>query len=784
MRPFRRLLGVLIALAFALTLAHAQGQLSGTVKDRETGLPLTACAVSSGSYGTTTDSLGRYALTLPFGSLDVTFRYVGYVPLTRRISLTDRHPTARLDIRLASSVLTMREVTVEQSQPDETPTVQKMEPTDVRNMPTVYNDVLRSIQILPGASANNELSSAYNVRGGNYDENLIYLNGYEINRPYLLRQGVEESQSLLNSDMTDRLNFYGGAFPATLGDKMSSALEVDYVREHPRGLGGVLRADLLGQGLTLHQHAGKLDWSIGGRYSNPNLLVSSLQTSGTYRPSFLDGQLFANYLLPGRSRVELFALSASNRFDLIPKEWEGNFTGINYQDVRAVDIVYRGQRSYTWRSSLAGLKYEKVFGPRTRLSLAGAYLYSTEAENTDLSADVFYNPYAWEHGAGYYLKSRIERNHNRLALNTLQFLPALHHTAGAHSLVAGLDLRAVTMQSHINEFLQDYGDSTVQDSPVTALSNHSPKLNSGSAYVQDVIALAPYLRLDLGLRATRYGYTKETLISPRGGIYFNPTASSTLSLAAGVYYQPPFYYELSRLPDTVRTLKSQRAIHLLAGWEHQTERGLVVRTEVFYKKLDNLIPYTLDGLRILYTDQNSARGYAYGTDILLHGELTQHLNSWISYGFLNTKERDAAAGSQYRRRLLDQTHTLRLFLQDQMPEHPNVQVHNRMLFGSGYLYHPQIMTQDAAGHTVAVTDYTQTRTFPMYFRADVGFSIRWKSVKHGETILIVEVLNAFNRANVSGFSFFPIFPSDPAPQKIPEVLSGRFFNFGVEYHLN
>ena len=211
---------------------------------------------------------------------------------------------------------------------------------------------------------------------------------------------------------------------------------------------------------------------------------------------------------------------------------------------------------------------------------------------------------------------------------------------------------------------------------------------------------------------------------------------------------------------------------------------MVFRAEAFYKKLDYLIPYTLDGLRIQYGDRNSDEGYAYGADVLIHGQLTQHLNSWISYGYLNMKERDFETGGDYHRGLLDQTHTLRLFLQDQMPEHPNVQVHNRMLFGSGYLYHPQIIVRDAQGKTDVVTDYNQTLTFPMYFRADVGFSVRWKTGPRGEAIVIVEVLNAFNRANVQGYSFFPIFPSDPSPQKLPEVLSGRFFNLGVEYHLN
>jgi outer membrane receptor protein involved in Fe transport len=793
---YRRTITLLIATLFAISLGcFAQtetsqqvgsGQFSGTVTDWETGLPLSSCAIqaSPGNLGAAADSLGQFALSLPYGVYSITFRHLGHFPVTRRISLSARHASVDLKIRLKPSVLSMREVTITEEQNEEPPTVQKMEPVDLQRMPTVYSDVLRSIQILPGASANNELSSAYNVRGGNYDENLIYLNGYEIFRPFLLRQGVEESQSLINSDMTDRLNFYGGAFPANFGDKMSSVLEVDYSRDHAPGFGAIFRADLLSQGATVHNHVGKLDWTAGIRYADPNLLVSKLQTTGTYRPSYLDGQLLANYMLPGKSRLELFALSATNSFKLVPKDWEGNFSGVNYTDVRAVYLRYNGKRNYDWRTAVGGLKYEKVFGPHTRVTLAGAYTRSTEQEDTDLSSDIYYNDNAWESGSGYYLKSRLEKNHNRLTLNSLELLPSVHFTKGIHSLAVGADIRAVTVQSRINEFFQEFGDSLLSDSARITLADRKYDLNSYAGYAQDVMTLTPYLRLDLGLRMLHYNYTGENLWSPRGSIHFNATENDILSLSSGFYYQPPFYYELRDLPASAAPLKSQRSIHYVASWEHQYQRGLLLRTEAYYKKLDRLIPYSLDGLRIEYSDKNSATGYAYGADILLRGELTEHLNSWISYGYLSSQEKDAGSATGYRRRLLDQTHTLRLFLQDQMPKHPNIQVHNRMLLGSGYLYHPQVIATDSEGRKVVTTDYSSAKTFPMYFRADVGFSIRWKLGKAGEAILIAEVLNAFNRANVASYSFIPIFPSDPLPTKLPEVLSGRFFNVGMELHFN
>lgn len=321
-----------------------------------------------------------------------------------------------------------------------------------------------------------------------------------------------------------------------------------------------------------------------------------------------------------------------------------------------------------------------------------------------------------------------------------------------------------------SELLAEQGDSTLLIPTVRTQQTVNRDYATTAVFAQDIIALAPWLRLDAGVRVLDHGYTHKTLISPRGGIYFQPSVRTTLSLAAGVYYQPPFYHELRAATD----LKSQRAVHVVAGIEQEFSRSLTLRGEAFYKRLDRLIPYSLNGLRLTYGDNNNLEGYAWGADVLLRGEVSSHVNSWISYGYLDTRER--APGGAYHRRLLDQTHTLRLFLQDQMPQHPNIQVHNRMLLGSGYLYHPQAIA-DSAG---LATDYTRSEVYPFYFRADIGFSARLALQPGTNLTVVVEVLNAFNRANVASYSFYPLSPSDPSPVKVPDVLSDRFFNLGFE----
>jgi outer membrane receptor protein involved in Fe transport len=760
------------------------GSLTGKVVSESSGEPLAKCNIHVLPIltGVTADSLGSFSLRLPYGTYTLEFTFVGFEKAVREIELSALQETAHLNVRMKPKALDLQEVNIE-GKPEPTPSsVQRMEQEDIHNLPMVNKNFLHSIQILPGTAANNELSSAYNVRGGNYDENLIYLNGYEIYRPFLLRQGVEENQSLINSDMVEGIQFYNGAFPASYGDKMSSALEVKYAREHETRLTGVIRADLLSQGVSLSNHIGGLNWSIGLRHANPNLFVRTLQTSGSYRPFFTDAQLLATYLFSPRTSLEIFALDAYNKFRLTPKNWAGHFLGLDLYDVKSVVIDFTGQREYAFSTSLVGLKFAKILASQTDFTCSVARYTTSEAEDADLTDSVYFDDNAWEPSPAWLLKTRFEREHNHLSLQAYEIRPSLQRTQSAHAFRTGLDLRWIHQRNRLNEFFAETGQSTALIDTLVRNADADRNLNSQGGYVQDVITFNVRFQTNLGVRILHYNYNDETLLSPRAALRFHADEWNTFTLGWGFYYQPPFFYELRNWSSgSTPPLKSQRAIHYVLGWEHQFERDLNFQAEAFYKRLDHLIPYYLDQMKLEYADRNNLEGYAYGLDVLLHGELKERINSWISYSYLNTRERKLDGHSEYQRRLLDQTHTLRFFLQDKMLGHANIQAHNRMLFGSGFLFHPQkVVTDSASGGKSLVVDFESWKAYPMYFRADLGFSVRLRLGKNAEAVIVAEVLNAFNRANVASYSWFPIFPDDPEPVKVPQVLSERFFNVGVE----
>lgn len=755
--------------------------LSGQVTSEVDDAPLPHCNITvfPGEIGTVTDSLGLYVLSLAPGEYSVHFSHLGYETITRKVRLRMGQGRTRLNIALPLLPVTAQTVTVLEDR-DETPAIlQKLAQQDIRQMPTLYSDVFRSIKILPGVTSNNELSSAYNVRGGNFDENLIYLNGYEIYRPFLLRQGVEENQSLINPDMVADVRFYGGAFPAEFGDKLSSALAVNYINRESDAIRTTARADLLHAGLAMQNHSGRLRWSFGARYANPGLFVNGLQTAGSYRPLFADVQLLGNYRLSSNSSLELFVMQAYNRFNLTPDVWSGNFK-FNILDIRQIDIEYEGERNYIFQTGLAGLHYVRTFSPNTRWQFSGAVYRTSEDETADLRGDVFYidNPIEPERGTRDFLKSRIERTDNDLTLNTLQLQTAFTHKTAAHAFRSGILFRRASLDNALNDFISEEGDDTILEAPQVEIAQQNLTFNTVSAYLQNVYTINQQWQLVAGLRGFYYDYNEEFLLSPRASLHYSPSVANQFTLSGGLYYQPPFFHEL-RNKDTALgdPLKSQRAIHAIASWVHKFEKPLTLHMEVFYKKLDRLIPYYLDRLKLVYLDENSNEGFAYGMDVLLKGQLVKTLNSWIGYSYLNTQERPA--GGAYQRRLLDQRHTLRLFLQDRVPKHPFIQMHLRLLFGSGYRYFSRVQQEDPlSGETALVVDFENQRTFSPYARADMGLSARIKLPANREMVVVAEVLNVFNNINVAAYSWFQVFPGQPV--RTPHIYTRRFFNLGVE----
>jgi hypothetical protein len=366
--------------------------LKGYVKDANDDSPLKGVNISvqNTTFGTSTDSLGNFILNIKPGKYKITFSYVGYETLLKNVSITENETDVLLNAFLKSSFYVLNGITVNAIRYFGTQNPDTLKSKDILNMPNLYSDLLRSIKILPGVTSNNELSSTYNVRGGNFDENLIYLNGYEIYQPYLIQQGNEESQSIINENMVNTLEFYHNAFPVQFGDKMSSSLTVNYYTEENPVLGGELNADLFNMGLTLHDKTGNLNWRTGYRYAYPSLFDKTLQTKGKYKPSFHDFQFLGSYDLPDNYQVQLLFLTANNNFELTPQSWFGNFQ-TSFLDIKQLTLNFDGSSNYKYNTNLLGLKFLAPLSDNSGLTTSIAYYSDKEVNNKNLSYDVYYS---------------------------------------------------------------------------------------------------------------------------------------------------------------------------------------------------------------------------------------------------------------------------------------------------------------------------------------------------------------------------------------------------------
>jgi hypothetical protein len=323
------------------------GNVSGIVRASDSRSPLANCnvIVRTTSVGTTTDETGTFSIDVPLGNYVFEFSHIGYETTTRDLFLSAFAPTIHLTIDLERGIIEQDEVRVEGERETVAVSIQDLERQRIRGMPTVYSDALRSLKIVPGVTSNNELASSYNVRGGNHNENTIYLNDYEIYRPFLLRQGVEENQTLVNSDLVQNLRLYRGVFPARYAHRMSSIVEVDYTDTRSEKLAGTIRGDLFNMGASLQKDWGSFNMIGGLRWAYPELFVNKMQTRGNYRPLFADVQLLVHSDASPSSEFQLFVLSAYNKFDLTPLSWNGYFRGTSPTDIQEVEIEFTGNRS-------------------------------------------------------------------------------------------------------------------------------------------------------------------------------------------------------------------------------------------------------------------------------------------------------------------------------------------------------------------------------------------------------------------------------------------------------
>lgn len=620
----------------------------------------------------------------------------------------------------------------------------RINPRNAREIPSPTGGVESLVKLQAGVSSNNELSSQYSVRGGNFDENLVYVNDIEVYRPFLVRSGQQEGLSFINSDMVSSLLFSAGGYDAKYGDKMSSVLDIQYRK--PVEFSGSVGLSLLGGSLFLQGNLKKspFTYMVGLRQKSNQYVLGALQTKGEYRPSFTDVQTLLTYDISKKLEISFLGNYARNVYNVVPENRETDFGTVN-QALR-FKVYFDGQevdRFETWFGALSlthrpnnNTKLKYIISAfrsdeRETFDIQGQYwLYQLEA---DFGKDDF-GQEAFNRGIGTYL------DHARNYLNAT-ILNAEHrgiYSKGRSSLQWGVKAQYEAINDKMKEWkLVDSSDYSLPNPP-DEIGNPNPtpstpqlqnvltsenNLVSGrlSAYVQNTWNLDDELNrfnLTVGARVHYWTYNKTPLLSPRASFNYKPmwTRDITFRFATGIYFQPPFYKEFRDSKGNLNeNIKAQRSVHVVLGsdWNLKIwKRPFKFVSEVYYKYLTNLIPYDVDNVRIRYYAENSAHGYATGVDFRLNGEFVKGIESWASLSVMKTAEDIENDGYDgYIARPTDQRVTFSLFFQDYLPKNPNIKMHLTLVFGTGLPF-----------NTPDMPKYKQDFRMPSYRRVDIGSS--------------------------------------------------------------
>lgn len=654
-------------------LAQATGTLRGTVRD-ETGttLPLANVSVVGTAMGTVCDEAGEYRIDLPAGrALRVVFSYSGAQPYVEEVVLNAGEERL-LNVRLR--FITLKPIDVEATRVDREQGVERIDPKLARFNPSPQGGVEALLGGQLGVVMRNELSSGYSVRGGNFDENLVYVNDIEVYRPFLVRAGQQEGLSFPNPDMIESIRFSAGGFEARYGDKMSSVLDIKYRR--PRQFAGSAMASLLGGALHLEDAMLKkrLRHVTGIRYRTNQLLLGGGDTRGEYRPVYTDVQSYWTYDLSDRVELGFLGLYSRNRYDVVPDDRETEFGPFN-QALRFT-VFFDGQERTQFETWFGALNLNVQASKDLLLKFIGSAYTTSESERftiqgqyrlgeleRDLGSDQF-GEVVRDLGVGTYLDHA--RNQLDAQVYTLAHKGYLQRPKSY--LQWGVDTRVESITDRLNEwYLLDSADFSV---PLN--SGEDLLLRSGlradlsvqslrsSAYVQNTWrwerkdSSDQWWSLVAGARAQHWSYNGQLVASPRVRLTWHPGWKKVVGpdsvvdrdysfwLAGGLYYQPPFYREMRRLDGTLNPdIRAQRSIHLLLGmdrWFEIWQRPFRFTAEAYYKAMDDLIPYEVDNIRIRYYGTNNARGYATGLDVKLAGQFIEGIDSWMSIGILSARE--------------------------------------------------------------------------------------------------------------------------------------------------
>ncbi|HIV83277.1 MAG TPA: TonB-dependent receptor [Candidatus Prevotella intestinigallinarum] len=783
----KHIIAVLTLMLVATLTASAQSfTLTGRVVDEEQN-PIELATVSCLEQGKVamTNLKGEFSITLASAdSVVVKFSMIGYNARKRLF----RNPRGKQRIEIVlPSMAALGEIVVTEKRRQTTGT-ERLDIKDMKGLATASGNAVEAlIQQQAGVSTHNELSSQYNVRGGSFDENSVYINNVEVYRPLLIRSGQQEGLSVINPDMVESIGFSTGGFEAKYGDKMSSALDITY--KQPKKFEANISASLLGASAYVGVGTKKFSMSHGIRYKTNRYLLGSLETNGEYKPNFLDYQTYICFRPNQRWSIDFIGNISDNHYNFVPTDRETSFGTM--EDVKSFRVYFDGQEKDVFRTLFGALTISRQFGANTKLSLIASAFRTKEQETYDIQGQYWLDDTETSENLG--VGTYMEHARNYLTANVESFKLMLNHKTKRHTIEGGLTYKIEHVEENSREY--EMRDSSGYSIPHTGdrldliyTLNSRNTLNSHriEGYIQDTYKFtsgeenSTFYTLNYGIRFCNWSFNSETIVSPRASLAIIPAFNNnmTFRLATGLYYQAPFFKELRDTTKvngvTVVTLnnriKSQRSLHFVAAFDYRfkiKERPYKFTAEAYYKALSNIIPYNVNNVKVTYYGENMGSGYAAGLDLKLYGEFVPGTDSWVTFSLMSTKQK--INGKQVPMPT-DQKYAINLHFTDYFPGTERWKMTLSLAFADGLPF----------GAPHKGLEYQNFRA-PAYKRVDVGLSYRAYDnddrKKHSifkNIWLGVDCLNLFGISNVN--SYYWVTDVTNQQYAVPNYLTGRQIN--------
>lgn len=802
LQPSRKILNSLGLIFFGSILWAQTGHLTGKVVD-ENRLPLSEAEIIVNDQRFYTDESGNFKIEIPAGkSISITFSTNAYHAYTHTLQLNDKSKK-ELFIQLVpddnQSVSLKEAKVIFQSNKNKPVSSTVLSAAQMQQGPSLTGGVTDLLKTLPFVNSNTELSSQYMVRGGNYDENLIYVNGIEVYRPQLIRSGEQEGLGFVNPAMTQFVNFSAGGWEAKYGDKMSSVLDIYYKR--PTKFEGQLEASLMGGNLTLGGATKnkKLSAIVGARYQNRNLVLNTLDGDSDFNPEYYDIQTSINYAISPKWNINFLGTMSRSRFEMEPKNRDTYFGSLDNPMLLTVHYNGREDDRFATETASASITYQP--SEKLDLGLDVFAFHSKEQEYFDIQGAYFISEVDGDGKSSqtYDVGSQIDHARN----NFDALVAGIQHKGKYklninNSIDWGLKFQREDIRDLLNEWQVLDSTGYVVNNPaygeglqLTYSINAQNKLQSNrfSGYLQYTSKFEwndAKIMVNAGVRTSYWDFNDETIISPRAQIAIKPNWDKDMlfRFATGIYYQPPFYREVRRLDGTLNDqIKSQQSIHFIVGNDYEFKwmnRPFKLTTEAYYKILNDLNPYFVDNVRIRYQADNTAKGHAYGVDMRLFGQFVPGVDSWFSASYARAYQNIDGRGDIALP--TDPRFKISAFFQDYMDFLPSFKVNVNLVYAAGL----------PNGAPQFTDPYDYTNYLSDYKRVDIGFvkefinqkdlkpsqSTFWGNFK--ELSVGLDVFNIFDIRNEISNTWVRDVNS-PAIYAVPNRLTGRFLNAKINF---